>query len=80
MHEDPRAVDELARRPFVTDVPSELANLALELRVVEADEVERPHLVTVGEEPPRQVEAEESRPAGDRPDHRARLTAGDTSQ
>ena len=41
MDEDPRALDELARRRFVADVPSELANLPLELRVVESDEVER---------------------------------------
>ena len=58
----------------------ELANLSFELRVVEADEVERPHLVPVGEEPTSQVQAEKSRSAADGPDHRARLTAGDTSQ
>ena len=70
--EDPRALDELARGALVPDVPPELANLAFELRVVEADEVERPHLVAVGEQPPRQVQSEESRAAGDRPDHAAR--------
>ena len=80
VHEDPRALNELARRRFVTDVPSELANLSFELRVVQADEVERPHLVPVGEEPTGEVQPEKSGSAADGPDHRARLTAGDTSQ
>ena len=73
MDEDPRALDELARRRFVADVPSELANLPLELRVVEADEVERVDFVAVGQEPSSQVQPEKPRTAADGPDHGPRL-------
>ena len=40
MDEDPRALDELARGRLVADVAADLPNLAFELRIVEADEVE----------------------------------------
>jgi hypothetical protein len=67
VHEDPRAVDQLATSHFVANVPAKF--LDGDSRLVERDEVERAHLVAVGEEPPREVQAEEARSAGDRPQH-----------
>src|SRR5918992_5931168 len=57
----------------VTDVAAELFDVALELRIVEGRDVERAHGVPVGEEPPRELEAEEPGPARDRPEHGAIL-------
>ena len=53
------------------DVASELLDTSLELRVVERREVERPHGVAVGDEAPREMQAEEARAAGDRDEHGA---------
>jgi hypothetical protein len=64
---------ELARSCRVTDVAAELFDVALELWIVEGRDVERAHGVAVGEEPPREVEAEEPGPARDRPEHGAIL-------
>src|SRR5439155_23378086 len=52
---------------------ADLLDRPLELRVVERRDVERPHLVAVREQAPREMEAEEPGAAGDRDEHRARL-------
>src|SRR5436305_2102384 len=55
-------------RPFgVADVASLLVHRALELGVVQRHDVQRADLVTLGEQPPREVQAEKARTAGDRP-------------
>ena len=59
---DVGALDERGARRRRAHVAVQLVDAALELLVVERREVERPHLVPVGHEPPREVQAEEARP------------------
>ena len=56
------------------DVAAQLLHRSARARLVERREVERPHLVAVGEQPPREVQAEEPGPSGDRPAHRQEAT------
>ena len=49
----------------------DLLDPSLERRVVERREVERPHGVTVGDEAPCEMQAEEARAARDRDQHGA---------
>jgi hypothetical protein len=49
-----------ARRRADADVAAQLVDPPLETRLVERREVERAHLVPVGEQPPREVQAEEA--------------------
>ena len=76
MHHDVRLSHEPANVAAVADVASELLDRALELGVVERHDVECPDVVTVGEEPPREVKPQKPGAAGDRPQHRGRLTGG----
>ena len=62
---------EAARVGRQTDVAVELLDPSLERRVVERSEVERPHGVTVGDEAPCEMQAEEARAARDRDQHGA---------
>jgi hypothetical protein len=71
-----RAVDDDFRSRYelphplgVADVPAQLADRVLELRVVERSDVERADVVPVCEQAPRKMQAEEARPAGDGPQH-----------
>ena len=69
------AVDETGGGGRVADVAAQLLGPALQLLVVERREVERAHVVALGEQTPREVQAEEARAAGDRPSHAPRLAA-----
>src|SRR5207244_11881449 len=60
---------ELARACRVADVAAELLDRPFELGIVEPREVERPHVVPLGEQPPGQVQPEEARAAAARPEH-----------
>ena len=53
------------------DVAAQLLDPTLEARILERHEVERPHVVPVGDEPTREMQAEEAGPAGDRHEHGA---------
>jgi hypothetical protein len=72
VQDDVRAGDQRAHGSQVTDIRSPLVDGALELGVVERNDVEGAHVMTVGKEPPREVQAEEARAARNRPEHRAR--------
>ena len=67
VHDDVSAGAEPARPFGVADVASLLVHRALELGVVQRHDVQRADLVTLGEQPPREVQAEKARTAGDRP-------------
>ncbi len=70
MDDDVGAVDEPAHGVGVANVAAELLDGTLELGVVERRHVERANGVAVCEQPPREVQAEETRAAGDRVQHR----------
>ena len=70
MDDDVGAVDEPAHSFEVAHVAPQLVDGALELDVVEGRHVERANSVPVGEQPPGKVQAEKSRTAGDRVQHR----------
>jgi hypothetical protein len=55
MHEHVGALDELPRRPRLAHVAAQLLDGSLQLGLVERRDVERPHVVPVGEQPTRQV-------------------------
>src|SRR5436305_2185316 len=74
MHDDVGAGDELADAGLVADVPAQFVDGALELRVVERRGIERADVVAGLEKPPREVKAEKTRAAGDRPQHPADST------
>jgi anti-sigma B factor antagonist len=63
--DDVSAGDEFARPRRVANVAPKLFHSALQLGVVQSDNVERPDLVSVGEQPSREVESEEARAARD---------------
>ena len=71
VHDDVGARDEPANRVEIADVAAKLVDRAFEPGVVERRHVERAHVVAVGEKPSREVQAEESRAAGDCVQHRA---------
>ena len=56
---------ELARPPSVPHVAADLDDVPLD-RVVDRNEVERPHVEPARDEGPRQVQSEEARASGDR--------------
>ena len=72
MDEHVGALGQPRGRGRVAHVAAQLLDRALELGVVERREVERAHLVPVGQQPAREMEPEEAGPAGDRPAHRGR--------
>ena len=72
MDEHVGAVREPARIRLDPDVTPELLDAALEPGVVERREVEDPHVVTVGDEAPGEMQAEKACAAGDRDEHEAR--------
>src|SRR5581483_4273281 len=74
VHEHLGAVDERAGALLVADVAAQLLDPGLQLVVVEGGHVQGAHAVPVGEQPPRQVQAEEACAARDRDPH-ARATA-----
>jgi hypothetical protein len=47
----------------VADVSAQFFDGSLEAGIVERDDVERSNLMPVGEQPPREMQAEEARPA-----------------
>ena len=53
----------------IADVAAQLLDGALELGVVQWDDVERPYVMPVGEQPSSKVQAEKARAAGDGPEH-----------
>ena len=63
MDEHVGAVDERARVARRANVAAQLLDRRSSSGVVERREVERPHLVPVGDEPPREVQAEKARAA-----------------
>src|SRR6266511_808170 len=63
------ARDQLADALSISHVASELLDRTLELDVVQRHHVQRAHGVPLGEQPSREVQAEEARAAGDRPEH-----------
>lgn len=66
MDNDVRVRDQRPRRCLVADVADDLLDGAVQPRVVERHEIERADVVTVGREPPRQMQAEEARSTRDR--------------
>ena len=76
MNEDVCARRERGRVPSDANVAAQLLDRALELGLVERREVERAHLVPVGEQPPREVQPEKPGPSGDRPAHPRPYPAG----
>jgi hypothetical protein len=71
MHEHVGAFDKATHVGRQADVAVDLLELSLERRVVERREVERPHGMTVGDEAPCEMQAEEARAARDRDQHGA---------
>jgi hypothetical protein len=69
VHEHICPGDEAARCRRVAHVAAVLIDVRLELGFVERREVERADSVSLGKEPPREMEAEEAGTAGDRPEH-----------
>src|SRR2546423_1389787 len=72
VNDDIGAGDERADLIRVANVAAELLDRLLELGIVERHNVQRPDLVPVGEQPPREVQAEEARAAGDGKEHYGR--------
>ncbi len=54
--------------PRTADVARQLLDLALERPIGERCEIERPHVLPVGDEPAREVQAEKAGTARDRPE------------
>ena len=71
MDEDVGAGDEAAGVRSEPHVAAQFLDAALQHRVVERGEVERPHVVAVGDQAACEMQAEEARAAGDRDPHGA---------
>ncbi len=71
MDEDVGARDEAPGIGGQPDVSAELVDSSLQPGVVQRREIERTDGVTVGDESPCQVQAQEARAAGDRDEHGA---------
>ena len=69
VHDHVGARHELADAVAVANVAAQLLDGALELGVVQRDDVEGSHVMPVGEQPSSEVQAEKARAAGDRPEH-----------
>jgi hypothetical protein len=60
---------ELADAVAIANVPAQLVDRALELGVIQRDDVESSYVMPVGEQPSSKVQAEKTRAAGYGPEH-----------